>query len=51
MGLGIDLKPLERGMDALVRMADALERIATVAEFAEDEYRSREGQNPRDRAA
>lgn len=26
--MGIDLKPLERGMDALVRMADALESIA-----------------------
>jgi hypothetical protein len=32
MALGIDLKPLERGMDALVRMADALERLADVAE-------------------
>lgn len=29
---GIDLKPLERGMDALVRMADGIERLAEVAE-------------------
>ena len=28
----LDLKPLERGMDALVRMADALERLASAAE-------------------
>lgn len=29
---GVDLKPLERGMDALVRMADALERLADLGE-------------------
>jgi hypothetical protein len=27
---GIDLKPLERGMDSLVRMADALEDLVKV---------------------
>lgn len=27
----LDLKPLDRGMDALVRMADALERLANSA--------------------
>jgi hypothetical protein len=35
---GIDFKPLERGMDALVDMARALERIADAAE----EFLSRE---------
>lgn len=35
MGLhvpGIDLKPLDRGMDALVRMAVALEALAKLGE-------------------
>lgn len=34
MALGLDLKPLERGMDALVRMAVALERMADLSERA-----------------
>jgi hypothetical protein len=32
MVMGIDLKPLERGMDALVRMADALEALVDIGE-------------------
>lgn len=39
--MGLDLSPLDRGMDALVRMAEALERLADVAErglrYYEDE--------------
>ena len=34
VSFGIDLKPLERGMDALVRMANALELLAQVAQKA-----------------
>lgn len=37
--MGLDLKPLERGMDALVRMADALEKLVDIGErlLARDE--------------
>ena len=38
MALGIDLKPLERGMDALGRMADALEKLAELGQWARDQY-------------
>lgn len=43
MNIGLDLKPFMAGVDALVRMADSLERIANVAEFFEDTERSKHG--------
>lgn len=39
---GINFGPLERGMDALVRMADALEKISDTASNALMEYQDRE---------
>lgn len=43
MALGIDLKPLERGMDALSRMAGALEQMAAdISEIKEIVVRDRE---------